>query len=176
MRLTYQRKANPNPECLDQKTRSSQGCTTATRTAKQWSAVFAQKRSCHVPTIKLTKNKFILGSENIQHSALTRHKKQWLPGGCTGKAAPSWCVEKKKEKKSEVPVTAAFVFTNARSLRFQKMMLSVTDVTHTKLGRPDTQTSKIKKEDNPPHTHTHTHRLIDWLIDWLNFICQQWRY
>ena len=58
--------SRPTAKKQNKKTHSSQGFMSAwlqvqlTRTAKQWSAVFAT-RSGHAPTIKLTKNKFILG-------------------------------------------------------------------------------------------------------------------
>ena len=86
-----------------------------TRTAYQTSAMFAQKRSSHAPTIKLMKNKFVLGSVNFQHSAPTRHQKS----NDHEDAAP---------EKFEISVTptelysqlgAAFVFTCAHCLWFR---------------------------------------------------------
>ena len=71
MQLFQQKAANPNADSLQQqqkreevthtqkKTCSSHGFyMSTTRTATQWSAVFAQKRSGHAPAIKLTKKTF----------------------------------------------------------------------------------------------------------------------
>ena len=59
MHLTQPQAVNLNPDGLQLKMKNS-----------QTNAMFAQKWSSHAPTVKLMKNKFVLGSVNFKHSCL----------------------------------------------------------------------------------------------------------
>ena len=88
MQLTQPQAVNLNPDGLQQKLKNS-----------QTNAMFAQKWSSHAPTVKLMKNKFILGSVNFKHSCIhlayvslhevTWRMVVWCTQTCTETAAVS---------------------------------------------------------------------------------------